>query len=230
MNDRAPAPGGLALIQSLVNTLDLESGADRLDTAEGRAAFGLAQGGTEAARELRESLRAVCLAHADHPPHRAVTPLGELLASAPLYLTVDAHDGGAGFATTGPTSTGPVPAGPAPAGPVPAGPVPAGPGTAGPAPAAPVPPTAAPPPTGSAALAVPMAPLTPSPVAGTLLVSRVAAAIAQSLVDGTWTRLKACEAPTCHWAYYDRSPAGRGRWCSMSVCGARAKMRRYRAK
>ncbi|MGW3160615.1 CGNR zinc finger domain-containing protein [Streptomyces sp. NPDC001089] len=215
MNDRAPAPGGLALIQSLVNTLDLESGADRLDTAEGRAAFGLAQGGTEAARELRESLRAVCLAHADHPPHRAVTPLGELLASAPLYLTVDAHDGGAGFATTGPTPTGPVPAGP---------------GTAGPAPAAPVPPTAAPPPTGSAALAVPMAPLTPSPVAGTLLVSRVAAAIAQSLVDGTWTRLKACEAPTCHWAYYDRSPAGRGRWCSMSVCGARAKMRRYRAK
>ena len=28
MNDRAPAPGGLALIQSLVNTLDIESGAD----------------------------------------------------------------------------------------------------------------------------------------------------------------------------------------------------------
>ncbi|MET9450307.1 CGNR zinc finger domain-containing protein, partial [Streptomyces cinerochromogenes] len=26
------------------------------------------------------------------------------------------------------------------------------------------------------------------------------------------------------------SPAGRGRWCSMQVCGARAKMRRYRAK
>lgn len=230
MNDRAPAPGGLALIQSLVNTLDLESGADRLDTAEGRAAFGLAQGGTEAARELRESLRAVCLAHADHPPHRAVTPLGELLAAAPLYLTVDAHDGGAGFATTGPAPTGPVPTGPAPAGPVSAGPLPAGPETAGPDPAAAVPPGAAPTPTGPAALAVPLGPLTPSPVAGTLLVSRVAAAIAQSLVDGTWTRLKACEAPTCHWAYYDRSPAGRGRWCSMSVCGARAKMRRYRAK
>ncbi|NED72902.1 CGNR zinc finger domain-containing protein, partial [Streptomyces sp. SID9944] len=51
-----------------------------------------------------------------------------------------------------------------------------------------------------------------------------------ALVAGTWTRLKACEAADCHWAYYDRSPAGRGRWCSMRVCGARAKMRRYRAR
>ncbi|WP_199845980.1 CGNR zinc finger domain-containing protein, partial [Streptomyces europaeiscabiei] len=62
------------------------------------------------------------------------------------------------------------------------------------------------------------------------LVSRVAAAVAEALTAGTWQRLKACEAPDCHWAYYDRSPAGRGRWCSMQVCGARAKMRRYRAK
>jgi predicted RNA-binding Zn ribbon-like protein len=62
------------------------------------------------------------------------------------------------------------------------------------------------------------------------LTARVAVAVAEALVAGTWLRLKACEAPTCLWAYYDRSPAGRGRWCSMSVCGARAKMRRYRAK
>ena len=62
------------------------------------------------------------------------------------------------------------------------------------------------------------------------LPARVAAAVAEALVAGTWTRLKACEAADCHWAYYDRSPAGRGRWCSMQVCGARAKMRRYRAK
>ena len=166
MNDRAPAPGGLALLQSLVNTLDIESGADSLDTAEGRAGFGLTEADVEAARELRESLRAVCLAHAGHPPHRAVRPLGELLASAPLVVTVSA-------ATARP---------PAPAD---------GPGR---------------------------------------LTSRVAAAVAESLVAGTWIRLKACEAPDCHWAYYDRSPAGRGRWCSMQVCGARAKMRRYRAK
>jgi hypothetical protein len=42
MNDRAPAPGGLALLQSLVNTLDIETGADALDTVEGRAGLGLA--------------------------------------------------------------------------------------------------------------------------------------------------------------------------------------------
>ncbi|WP_197358983.1 CGNR zinc finger domain-containing protein, partial [Streptomyces clavuligerus] len=64
---------------------------------------------------------------------------------------------------------------------------------------------------------------------GTLL-ARVAEAIAAAAADGTWPRLKACEAETCRWAYYDRSPAARRRWCSMSVCGARAKMRTYRAR
>ncbi|MEW2620585.1 CGNR zinc finger domain-containing protein [Streptomyces sp. NPDC048106] len=166
MNARSAAPGGLALVESLVNTVDLADGADSLDTAEGRERFGITEDGLVAARELRESLRAVLLAHAGHPPHRAVAPLGELLAGAPLRVTVDGRDG-------------------------------------------------------SAALA---------PAADASLPSRIAAAIAEALLAGTWMRLKACEAETCHWAYYDRSPAGRGRWCSMRVCGAREKMRRYRAK
>ncbi|MFE9454620.1 CGNR zinc finger domain-containing protein [Streptomyces sp. NPDC006739] len=166
MDERPAAPGSLELVQSLVNTLDIGSGADSLDTAEGRARFGLAQDDLPGARELRESLRAALLAHAGHPPHRAVTALDGLLARAPLYVTVDARDGSAALA---PADVRPLPA-------------------------------------------------------------RVAAAVAESLVTGTWTRLKACEAQDCHWAYYDRSPAGRGRWCSMRACGARAKMRRYRAK
>nr|WP_209311358.1 CGNR zinc finger domain-containing protein [Streptomyces spiramenti] len=58
--------------------------------------------------------------------------------------------------------------------------------------------------------------------------ARVAAAIAVGEVTGEWRRLKACHATDCAWAYYDRSPAGRRRWCSMSVCGSRAKMRSYR--
>ncbi|ANP55474.1 putative RNA-binding Zn ribbon-like protein [Streptomyces griseochromogenes] len=166
MSERSAAPGGLALIESLVNTLDIETGHDSLDTADGRARFGLAEDELPYVRTLRESLRAVLLAHAGHPPHREVTPLGELLAHAPLYVAVDGHDGSA---TLAPADTGP-------------------------------------------------------------LLSRVAVAVAEAVVAGTWARLKACEAGTCHWAYYDRSPAGRGRWCSMQVCGARAKMRRYRAK
>ncbi|MFD7437385.1 CGNR zinc finger domain-containing protein [Streptomyces sp. NPDC059861] len=166
MTARLPAPGGLALVEALVNTVDLESGGDALDSAEGRAPFGIGERDLPDVRELRESLRAACLAHAGHPPHRAVTPLGALLARAPLYVAVDERDGSARLA----------------------------------------------------------------PVDGKPLLSRVAAAVAQALTEGTWQRLKACELPDCHWAYYDRSPAGRGRWCSMSVCGARAKMRRYRAK
>ncbi|MFJ7334997.1 CGNR zinc finger domain-containing protein [Streptomyces sp. NPDC101110] len=166
MTERSPAPGGLALVEALVNTLDIESGADALDRPEIRERLGITADDTDSARTLRESLRATLLAHAGHPPHRAVTPLGELLAEAPLLVTVDAADG-------------------------------------------------------SAALA---------PARDHCLHARVAAAVAEALVAGTWTRLKACEAADCHWAYYDRSPAGRGRWCSMQVCGARAKMRRYRAK
>ncbi|MGC9439731.1 CGNR zinc finger domain-containing protein [Streptomyces sp. WG5] len=166
MSERSPAPGGLELVRSLVNTLDIETGADTLDTPEGRAPFGLTEDEVPGARDLRESLRATLLAHAGHSPHRAVTPLGELLAGAPLVVAVDTADGSAALV---PARDGSLPA-------------------------------------------------------------RVAAAVAEALVAGTWTRMKACEAADCHWAYYDRSPAGRGRWCSMQVCGARAKMRRYRAK
>lgn len=61
-----------------------------------------------------------------------------------------------------------------------------------------------------------------------LLFAQVAAAVATSGKD--WLRLKACASDNCRWLYYDRSPAGRGRWCSMAVCGSRAKMRAYRAR
>ncbi|WP_328502852.1 CGNR zinc finger domain-containing protein [Streptomyces sp. NBC_00457] len=166
MNDRTAAPGGLALVEALVNTVDLESGVDGLETAEVRDRFGITERDLADVRKLRESLRAACLAHAGHPPHREVTPLGELLARAPLYVAVDERDGSA---TLAPADDGP-------------------------------------------------------------LLSRVAGAVAQALTEGTWLRLKACELPECHWAYYDRSPGGRRRWCSMQVCGARVKMRRYRAK
>lgn len=166
MNDRAPAPGGLALIEALVNTLDIETGADSLDTTDGRAPFGLAERDLAAARELREALRAACLAHAGHrAPGRSPSALDRILAEAPLLVTVTEE------------------------------------GTA-----------------------------TLRPAIPDTLTSRIAEAIATAAAEGTWTRLKACEAEDCHWAYYDRSPAGRSRWCSMSVCGARAKMRAYRAR
>ncbi|HEX9030508.1 MAG TPA: CGNR zinc finger domain-containing protein [Streptosporangiaceae bacterium] len=37
-------------------------------------------------------------------------------------------------------------------------------------------------------------------------------------------------ADDCHWAFYDRSPTSSGCWCSMAVCGSRAKSRAYRRR
>ncbi|HET6860264.1 MAG TPA: CGNR zinc finger domain-containing protein [Streptomyces sp.] len=163
MSERPPAPGGLALLEALVNTLDIETGADSLDTADGRAPFGLAEPDVPAARDLREALRAALKAHAGHDVPTA--ELGRLLAAAPLLVAID----------------------------------PAG--------------------------AAEVRPADPADLA-----SRVAAAVAAASADGSWLRLKACEAADCQWAYYDRSPAGRSRWCTMAVCGSRAKMRKYRAR
>jgi predicted RNA-binding Zn ribbon-like protein len=46
--------------------------------------------------------------------------------------------------------------------------------------------------------------------------------------EGTWSRLKACLADTCQWAFYDQSKNRSAHWCSMAVCGNRAKARAYR--
>lgn len=43
-------------------------------------------------------------------------------------------------------------------------------------------------------------------------------------------RLRICAADDCSARFYDRSPAGRRRWCSMSACGNTAKARRHRAR
>jgi predicted RNA-binding Zn ribbon-like protein len=40
-------------------------------------------------------------------------------------------------------------------------------------------------------------------------------------------RIRQCQAPDCSWLFLDRSRGGRRRWCDMSVCGNRAKARRY---
>jgi predicted RNA-binding Zn ribbon-like protein len=54
------------------------------------------------------------------------------------------------------------------------------------------------------------------------------AAASLSMQDGTWSRLKACRADTCHWAFYDQARNHSRTWCSMEVCGNRNKVRAYR--
>jgi predicted RNA-binding Zn ribbon-like protein len=53
---------------------------------------------------------------------------------------------------------------------------------------------------------------------------------AEASTSGTWQRLKVCSADDCQWAFYDRSPTRSGCWCSMQVCGSRAKSRAYRSR
>jgi predicted RNA-binding Zn ribbon-like protein len=51
-----------------------------------------------------------------------------------------------------------------------------------------------------------------------------------AIAQGTWPRLKACRKHSCRWAFYDESKNGSGAWCSMRVCGNRAKAERRRAR
>jgi predicted RNA-binding Zn ribbon-like protein len=43
-------------------------------------------------------------------------------------------------------------------------------------------------------------------------------------------RVRICASATCSARFYDRSPAGRRRWCSMELCGNVEKARRHRAR
>jgi predicted RNA-binding Zn ribbon-like protein len=60
---------------------------------------------------------------------------------------------------------------------------------------------------------------------GTLL-----AAVLEAMQRGTWTQMKACRRDTCRWVFYDHSRNGSSSWCSMAVCGNRAKTRAYRRR
>jgi predicted RNA-binding Zn ribbon-like protein len=56
------------------------------------------------------------------------------------------------------------------------------------------------------------------------------AAVDHAVAEGAWSRLKACPADTCQWAFYDTSKNRSRTWCAMAVCGNRAKTRSYRSR
>lgn len=60
------------------------------------------------------------------------------------------------------------------------------------------------------------------------LLGSILAIVFSSMVDGTWTRLKAC--PNCRWSFYDYSRNRSARWCSMTLCGNRIKTQSYRRR
>jgi predicted RNA-binding Zn ribbon-like protein len=59
---------------------------------------------------------------------------------------------------------------------------------------------------------------------------QIAAAAVWLVHDGRWDRAKICTAGDCRWAFYDRSKNRSRHWCSMGVCGNRAKSRSFRQR
>ena len=62
------------------------------------------------------------------------------------------------------------------------------------------------------------------------LLGRVLAVTYGAMVDGSWSRLKACRNHGCRWAFYDYSRNRSASWCSMQLCGNRTKTRAYRRR
>lgn len=56
----------------------------------------------------------------------------------------------------------------------------------------------------------------------------VAEQAADLLINGDFSLVRECEHPECTLWFYDRTKAHRRRWCSMAVCGNRAKAARFR--
>ncbi len=57
-----------------------------------------------------------------------------------------------------------------------------------------------------------------------------AGAAAQLFTTADQTLVRNCEGPTCTLWFYDRTKSHRRRWCSMAVCGNRAKARNHRQR
>ena len=71
-----------------------------------------------------------------------------------------------------------------------------------------------------------------APAAGSVdaALGRLLALVYTAMAEGTWARLKVCRNEACRWAFYDYSKNRSGAWCTMAVCGSRAKARTYRQR
>jgi predicted RNA-binding Zn ribbon-like protein len=60
--------------------------------------------------------------------------------------------------------------------------------------------------------------------------ARTATPLVEAIAGDQTARFRVCANDDCRWVFEDESRAGRRRWCDMSSCGNRAKVRRYRAR
>jgi len=63
----------------------------------------------------------------------------------------------------------------------------------------------------------------------TLLVA-IAEVLAKLVCDEDFTHVKACEGPRCTLLFADHTRGHARRWCSMAICGNRAKVAAYRKR
>jgi predicted RNA-binding Zn ribbon-like protein len=56
----------------------------------------------------------------------------------------------------------------------------------------------------------------------------IAEALARFVCSQDFTHVKACEGPTCTLFFADQTRSGARRWCSMAICGNRAKQTAHR--
>ena len=62
------------------------------------------------------------------------------------------------------------------------------------------------------------------------LLALLAEAAADLFAHGDRSLVRNCEGPACTLWFYDRTKAHQRRWCSMAICGNRAKVRAHRAR
>lgn len=60
--------------------------------------------------------------------------------------------------------------------------------------------------------------------------ARIALPLAEAIAEGRTDRFRVCANDGCRWVFEDGSRGGRRRWCDMTTCGNRAKVRRFRAR
>jgi predicted RNA-binding Zn ribbon-like protein len=209
---QAPLP--LLLVQSFVNTQDLDLGTDLLAEPGPASAWlraaGLlsadatvSAGGLATAREVRESIRALLArntarAPAARGPARDLVAEDDLAADDALGL---GEAGGTGDAGAAGDALAPLRAL-------------AGAGR----------PRLAVLPDGRVELAAGPAGSLTEGLLGLLVVIR------DAQQDGSWARLKICGNADCRWAFFDRSHSRQGSWCDMSSCGNVIKNRNLRAR
>jgi predicted RNA-binding Zn ribbon-like protein len=73
-----------------------------------------------------------------------------------------------------------------------------------------------------------LGPATERPVVAAL--TRLAAAYVRAEAAGQWHRLRRCPAGDCAWIFWDSTAQATRKWCTMTVCGNRAKARTFASR